>query len=241
MATKYDKNSNSSYAIGTTVVIECLKFRPEIAKRLYLSPKLIRDETYDLLKNLTKAARIPVIENNEKIFRELSSKDNVMTLLEFEKRQYDLDPHADHCVLVNPSNMGNLGTIIRCAVGFSLFDLAIITPACDIFDPKVIRASMGAFFHLRFHLYPSFEEYEHATGIKHHAYPFMLQAKSNLKDCTIQKPWSVIFGNEATGLPRDFLNVGTPVLIPHTGFIDSLNLDNAAAIGIYEFTKDRNS
>ena len=241
MPIKYDKSSTSSYAIGTTVVIECLKFRPELGKRLYLSPKLNRDETYELLKNLAKTSHIPVIENNEKIFKDLSNKDNVMTILEFEKRIYPLNPKSDHCVLVNPSNMGNMGTIIRCMVGFSLFDLAIITPACDIFDPKVIRASMGAFFHLNFSVYPSYEDYVRDAGKDHHPYPFMLQATKNLKDCKPTKPWSIVFGNEATGLPRDFLQVGEPILIPHTGFIDSLNLDNAAAIGIYEFTKDRNN
>ena len=238
---KYDKNEDFSYALGTTVAIECLKFRPEIGKKLYISPKQNRDETYQLLISLAKSNHIPVIENNEKIFKELSSKDNVMTILEFQKKQYPLDNASDHCVLVNPSNMGNLGTIIRCMVGFSLFDLAIITPACDIYDPKVIRASMGAFFHLNFALYPSFEAYEKEAGKGHHHYPFMLQTKNALKDAKIEHPYSIIFGNEATGLPKSFLEVGTPLLIPHSGFIDSLNLDNAAAIGIYEFTKDKNN
>lgn len=238
---KYDKSQNTSFALGTTVVIELLRFRPEVGKKLYFSPKLNRDETYFLMLKLARENHIPVIENNEKIFRELSNKDNVMTVMEFEKRSYTLDPNADHCVLVNPSNMGNMGTIIRSMVGFSLFDLAVITPACDIFDPKVIRASMGAFFHLNFQLYPSFEAYTKDAGKGHRPYPFMLQASKPLKDCVPQKPWSIVFGNEATGLPRDFLNIGEPILIPHTGFVDSLNLDNAAAIGIYEFTKDRNN
>ncbi len=238
---KYDKTQTTSFAIGTTVVIELLRFRPEIGKKLFLSPKLKRDETYQLMVKMARDHHIPVIENNEKIFRELSNKDNVMSVMEFEKRSFPLDPHSDHCVLVNPSNMGNLGTIIRSMVGFSLFDLAIITPACDIYDPKVIRATMGAFFHLNFQLYPSFDAYLEDAGKDHHPYPFMLQAIKPLKDCKPNRPWSIVFGNEATGLPREFLHVGEPVLIPHTGFVDSLNLDNAAAIGIYEFTKDRNN
>ena len=46
--------------------------------------------------------------------------------------------------------MGNLGTIMRTMVGFGMEDLAIIRPGVDAYDPKVIRASMGSIFHLRF-------------------------------------------------------------------------------------------
>ena len=50
-------------------------------------------------------------------------EDNVMAIAEFEKKPYPIHEGEDHCILVNPSNMGNIGTIIRCMVGFSLFDL----------------------------------------------------------------------------------------------------------------------
>ena len=237
---KYDKNLEISYSIGTTVTIELLKFRPEIATRLYLSSRLNKDETYQMLVDMARSHHIPVITNNEKIFREISGKDNCLVICEFKKQHFDIAPTADHCVLVNPSNMGNLGTIIRCMVGFSLFDLAVVGTSCDAFDPKVVRASMGAFFHINISFYETFDEYLESNGKSRALYPFMLQATHALKDIKPSKPWSIIFGNEATGLPREFLNVGTPLLIPHNGFIDSLNLDNAAAIGIYEFTKDRN-
>ena len=238
---KYEKNADYSYAIGTTVVFELLRFRPELGRKLYLSPKLNKDQTYEELIALCRSHHILVISNNEKIFKDISGKDNVMALMEFKKQSFALDKNNDHCLLVNPSNMGNLGTIIRSMVGFSLFDLAIITPACDVYDPKVIRASMGAFFHCNIELYASLEEYQAKYNVGRSYYPFMLQASIPLKKCTPKKPWTIIFGNEATGLPREYLNLGQPVIIPHTGFVDSLNLDNAAAIGIYEFTKDRNN
>ena len=42
-------------------------------------------------------------------------------------------------VLVNPSDMGNMGTIIRTMLGFNYVNLAIIRPGVDVFDPRVIR------------------------------------------------------------------------------------------------------
>ncbi len=233
---KYEKSGTTSFALGTTLTFELFKTRPELIKRLYISEKQKRDDTYHRLLALAKENHVAVIENNKKIFKDLSQKDNTMVVAEFAKFEDDLSKEHNHVVLVNPSNMGNLGTIIRSCVGFGINDLVIIRPASDLFDPKVVRASMGALFHIRYRLYDDFAQYE-KDHPSHHLYPFMLQAKTALHEVKIQSPWSIIFGNEATGLPASFLEKGTPVLIPHTPYIDSLNLDNAAAIGIYEFAQ----
>jgi len=233
---KYKKEDDVSFTLGTTLTIELLKRKKNEAVRLYISPKQIHDETYQKLLSLSKEGAVPVIENNERIFKDLSEKDNVMAIGEFHKFSSPLSQEANHIVLVNPSNMGNLGTIIRAMVGFSFFNLAIIKPAADIYDPKVIRASMGAFFLLKFELFDSFDQYAERYPNRHF-YPFMLQAKTTLKEAKKEEPFSLVFGNEATGLDPGFLKLGTPLVIPQSALIDSLNLDNAVSIGLYEFTK----
>jgi RNA methyltransferase, TrmH family len=229
---KYEKDGLVSYALGTQLVFTLLEERPELATKIYVSPKQERDETYAKLIALAKSKAVPVIENNEKIFRALSGKDNVMTLAEFKKAQQVLPQQGIHVVLVNPSNMGNLGTIIRSAAAFQASGLAIITPAADIYDPKTIRSSMGAFFHLPCHLYASFADYQKEMGARAY-YPFMLQATTYVNETALNKPCSLIFGNEATGLPESFLRVGTPLKIPQSSLVDSLNLDNAVSIALY--------
>ncbi|MBO4540869.1 MAG: TrmH family RNA methyltransferase [Bacilli bacterium] len=233
---KYKKDQPTSFALGTTLVFELLKRRPSLAKRLYINSKQNRDETYASLLSLAKGNHIPVIENNEKIFRELSEKENCMAIAEFEKKEGKLSEDENHIVLVNPSNLGNLGTIMRSMAGFRFLNLAIIKPAADPFDPKAIRASMGAIFNLNVKRYDSFEEYEKEFP-KHHLYPFMLQTKNSIKTVKKEVPFSLVFGNEATGLDHSFLEKGTPVLIPHSDLIDSLNLDNACSIAFYEFSR----
>ena len=135
-----------------------------------------------------------------------------------------------HVVLVNPSNAGNLGTIIRSSCGFNFLDLVIIKRAVDIFDPKTVRASMGALFNIRFSLFDSFEDYKKTNN--HNYYPFMLKAKTTLPETNFIKPFSLIFGNEATGLPDSFLEYNS-VIIPHNKLIDSLNLEVATSIGLF--------
>ena len=151
---------------------------------------------------------------------------------EFRKFEDVLDPRASHIVLVNPSNAGNMGTSMRSALGFELNQMAIIRPAVDAFDPKVVRASMGAIFSTQFQYFDSFDEYLEQFG-ETELYPFMLQAKITLPEISPSGTYSLIFGNEATGLPREFLDIGTSVIIPHSDRIDSLNLPIAASIAMY--------
>ena len=71
-------------------------------------------------------------------------------------------------------------------------------------------------------------------------FPFMLKAKAELSDIGPllgDKKYSLIFGNEATGLSDKFLEVGTPIIIKHSNKIDSLNLPIAVSIALYEVNK----
>jgi len=123
---KYTKKSETSFALGTTLTIELLRRKKEAATRIYINPKQKRDETYNKLVSLARDAGIPVIENNQKIFSALSDKDNVMAIGEFKKFDNALPKDKNHLVLVNPSNMGNLGTVIRSGAAFEIGGLAII-------------------------------------------------------------------------------------------------------------------
>ena len=137
----YDKKDETSFAIGTTLSFEALLRKGDKVHRVYVSPKQERDSTYDKLKQLCLSLKIPLIENNEKIFSS-ADKENVMVIAEFAKFETPLDPKKNHVVLVHPSNMGNLGTIMRSSAAFTAGGLAIIRPAADAFDPKTIRSSM---------------------------------------------------------------------------------------------------
>ena len=74
---------------------------------------------------------------------------------------------------------------------------------------------------------------------QHMLYPFMLDASVPLAEGVARKkaPFSLIMGNEGSGLPPEFAACGQPVRIPHSSEIDSLNLSVAAAIGMYAFAQ----
>ena len=156
----------------------------------------------------------------------------------FGKFEDEPDPGKPHIVLHNPGDSGNIGTILRTALGLGIEDVALVRPCADVFDPKVVRASMGAMFRLRIRVYDDFEEYrEKYTGRT--LYPFMLDASVPLQEAVKEKAekWTLVFGNEGRGLPKEFAAYGQAVRIESNEKVDSLNLGIAAAIGIYEFMR----
>lgn len=233
---KYKKSDLESYTLGTTLTLELLNKKIEYVKRVYIHSKQEKNETYEKIVNICKKNNIEILMS-DKTINSLSDKDNCYVIGVFKKFESEIIDDENHIVLVNPSNMGNLGTIIRSSVGFGINNLVIIKPAVDIFDPKVIRSSMGAIFNLNFKYYDSFSDY--SKNYKREYYPFMLKAKTNLNNVEKKYPCSLIFGAEATGLDDSYLEIGTPVIIKHKNIIDSLNLDNAVSIALYEFTKDK--
>lgn len=232
---RYRKDSEVSYSLGITLTFELLKFQPEQVTRVFIHSEMKQGDTLTKLLGLCKERSIEVIYT-DKIFHVMSQKENCYVIGEFRKFSGSLDPDASHIVLVNPSNAGNMGTIMRSALGFSMNQMAIIRPGVDAFDPKVVRASMGAIFSTNFVYYDSFSEYQKQFGDRE-LYPFMLDAKMRLHDVHPAGKFSLIFGNEATGLPPEFSEIGQSVIIPHSNRIDSLNLTIAASIAMYETTK----
>lgn len=234
---RYRKDDPVSYSLGITLTFELLQHKKEYLNRVYVHSGLKEGETYEKLRLLCSEAGVEICQT-DKIFHVLSQKENCYVIGEFRKFPGTLQADASHIVLVNPSNAGNMGTIMRSALGFGLNQMAIIRPAVDAFDPKVVRASMGAIFSTEFQYFDSFEQYRQQFGDRE-LYPFMLQAKIKLHEIQPSGTFSLIFGNEATGLPREFLDIGTSVIIPHSDHIDSLNLPIAASIAMYESTKER--
>ncbi len=233
---KYRKENENSYALGITLTFEMLKFKAEYAQRVYIHSQLNQNETYFKLIDLCNEKSVEIVYN-DKVFNVLSQKENCYCIGEFKKFYMEPDNDKSHIVLVNPSNAGNIGTIIRSALGFGLNNIAIVRPAVDVFDPKAVRASMGSVFSSNLYYYDTFEEYQ-STYSDREFFPFMLQAKKSLKEFSCDGKFSLIFGNEAAGLGDEFLNVGTPLIIRHSDKIDSLNLPIAASIAMYESTKN---
>ncbi len=232
----YSADLDYAYAPGMFPAMECLLHRPQAARRVLLHSRSAGTEGAARLMEL--AAKLHVrVEEADRALSRISGKENCFAAAVFEKFSDPLDALKPHVVLHHPSDCGNVGTILRTALGFGVEDVALIRPCVDVFDPRVVRASMGSMFQLRIHLYDDFAAYR-AAFPEHMAYPFMLDGSRSLPDVLagdVPERFSLIFGNEGSGLPPEFAQMGQPVRIPSNTRIDSLNLSIAAAIGIYGF------
>ena len=231
---KYTKDSLHSYTYGAYPTYELLLNKPECVTQIVLHEKLTLTDEINKLIKLATAKKIEIIHSGKTI-EKLSGTDNIYVMGVFKKYILKTNNSSNHVLLVNPSDMGNLGTIIRVMLGFGYKDLILITPCVDYFDPRVIRASMGSIFSMNIQEYSSFEEYKETT--QNTMYPFMLQAKTTLQSLNTKKtPHTLIFGTEASGLDEKFLKIGTPIKIAQTNKIDSFNLSMAVGIALYEFS-----
>lgn len=233
---RYRHELDYSYALGATLTYELLNNAPQLVSRVYVSSAINKTEANMGLLSKCQSLGIQV-EINDKAFNILSPKGNCFVIGEFRKQIQSIGA-GSHIVLVNPSDAGNLGTIVRTTTGFGLTDIAIIRPAVDFYDPKTIRATMGAAFHVRVEYFDNIKDYVKRFP-ENKMYAFMLTASKPIYDVDIMQPYSLIFGNEANGLPDEYAVFCKSVIIPHSSDIDSLNLPVAASIAMYEFTKNK--
>ena len=233
----YDKSLDYSYAPGIFPATECLINAKSRCMRLLLSSASEKSEGARKLRERAEAAGIRA-EIADRALERISKKENCFAAMVYRKEEGVFDARSPHVVLHHPSDSGNMGTILRTALGFGLKNIAIIRPAVDSDDPRVTRASMGAAFSLNVRHCDSFEAYREEFP-ERQLFPCMLTGAVPLDQAVrkVMGPFSLVFGNEASGLPDEFAQWGVSTLIPHSNQIDSLNLAIAAGIGMYAFTR----
>lgn len=233
----YKSDLDYSYAPGIFPSMECLTHRPEQVRRLLLHSSAAGREGAEQLRARAEELGVRVEEADRALAR-ISGKENCFAAAVFGKFEDMLKADQPHVVLHNPGDSGNVGTILRTALGLGIGDVALVRPCVDLFDPKTVRASMGSLFALRVKVYDTFEDYRKEFP-ERKLYPFMLDASVPLQEALKDRPavWTLVFGNEGRGLPAAFARMGQAVRIESNDKVDSLNLGVAAAIGIYQFTR----
>ncbi|WP_416308255.1 TrmH family RNA methyltransferase [Neptunicella sp. SCSIO 80796] len=142
---------------------------------------------------------------------------------------------GERCIYLHEiQDPGNLGTILRTLAWFGHFRLLLSANSVDPFNPKVVRSSMGAIFHVPFEL--DVELGDLAKRFNKFAYLDMQGDAINTAQFTDYDCY--LFGNEARGVPRDALSAfkADAFTIKGSGKIDSLNLASAVNICVYQLS-----
>ncbi len=236
--TAYQPELDYSYAPGIFPSMECLMYRPDRVRRLLIHSSAAGREGAEKLTALAEKLHVRVEEADRALAR-ISGKENCFAAAVFGKYRDTLAAGKPHVVLHQPGDCGNVGTILRTALGFGAEDVALIRPCAGVFDPRAVRASRGGLLRVRVRVYGRFEEYREEFPDRA-VYPFMLDASRPLGEVLkegVAERWTLVFGNEGRGLPPEFARIGQPVRIESNDRVDSLNLSAAAAIALYTFTR----
>ena len=139
---------------------------------------------------------------------------------------------------------GNLGTIIRAAAWFGIREIYCSENCVDVYNPKVIQATMGAIMHVKVFYTDLQGLFLKASGQKIRIYGAMLEG-SSIYSHKLSETGIIFLGNESKGISKNLLPFITDrIMIPKlTGGpqpgIDSLNVSMAASVIFSEFTRNR--
>lgn len=195
------------------------------------------------------------IEISPDLFGELSEKENPSELMVTAKiRQYDFSDlkfekkdKPFYLLFDRPSDLGNFGSILRSADAFQVDAVFVLGHSIDVYDPKVVRASLGSLFHTKLIFVESLSKLE--TFLKSEKERCGLQVigtdslgSQSLENQNLKPPILIILGNEAKGMSVHLKSIcDTIINIPMFGVVNSLNVSCAGSILLWEVRKNAKS
>lgn len=139
-----------------------------------------------------------------------------------------------------PEKPGNIGALLRTADAAGLDAVIIANPRTDLYNPNIIRSSVGAVFTTPIATGTTGEIIRFLQQKQIGIYAAALQASQVYSQVDLTGPAAMVVGTEATGLEQAWLENSTRnLIIPMRGVIDSMNLSVAAGILIFEARRQR--
>jgi RNA methyltransferase, TrmH family len=186
-----------------------------------------------------------------RVSREVYSKmayrgnaEGIMAMLEvFDTSLEQLQVSASPLFLVLESveKPGNLGAILRTADAAGVDAVIICDPQTDVFNPNVIRSSLGCLFSVKVAICDTQDYFRWAAENKIKTMLASVQASQPYYEADMKQPLALIFGTEADGLSAIwYKSENIAITIPMEGQIDSLNVSASAAILVFEARRQRN-
>lgn len=165
----------------------------------------------------------------------------VCHIKEFDVTNVDYSNSPFFVVLENVTDPGNMGTLIRTADAAGADGIFLSKGCVDIYNPKVIRATMGSIFHLPIYrnlnlmdLMEDFKNNNVKTLAAH------LKGTSTPYKVDMTTACAIIIGNEANGLSDEISEMASDLVkIPMPGKAESMNAGIAGGILIYEAVRQR--
>ena len=227
---------------GDKLVKEFLEARVTV-KMLIAKPEFLNSLPQVLKHGIAEV--IPASYEELKKISSLKTPHNALAVIAMPEIKMDLNRLQENLsvALDTVQDPGNLGTIIRAAAWFGIKNIYCSPDCVDVYNPKVIQASMGAILHVNVFYTDLRSLLETALKNKIKVFGALMDGDS-IYSYKLEHKGIILLGNESKGISEELMPYVTDrIMIPKfsnaQSGIDSLNVSMAASVIFSEFTRSR--
>jgi len=235
---KNRKKHNSFIVEGEKMVMELLKSKINVIE-IFACNKFITNNLNSIENNFIINE---ISESELKKISNLKTPNEVLAVAKIPNVSIPDDYYKDLCLaLDNIQDPGNLGTIIRTADWFGIKNIFCSADTVDVYNPKVVQATMGAIFRVNI-FYIDLKNFITDAKSKNIKIFGTLLSGNNIYKTKLTDKAVIILGNESKGISKDIENmIENKIKIPQfstdSNTSESLNVSIANAIVIAEFRR----
>ena len=175
---------------------------------------------------------------SSEVMSKISMMDTPSTIMGLCRKAKDEDVVGNRILILDGiQDPGNLGTIIRSAVAFDVDTIVLSERTVDLYNPKVLRATQGMFFHIRVVSKMALEVISMLQNLDIPVYGTSVLNGVDVRSLELdeKKCFALVVGNEGNGVRDEILSVCNKNLyIEMNKNVESLNVAIAASILLYE-------
>lgn len=220
-------------AIKSNYIISTLLFCPDLC---------LKDDLELFLDNC-----VEIIEITKEVYQKIAHRgttEGVIAIAKWKPHQISSVKFSNSKPLIlvaeAPEKPGNIGAILRTADAANVDAVLIANPLTDLYNPNIIRSSVGCVFSNQIATGSTIEIIEFLKKHNVAIYCAALQASVKYTTQNFNEATAIVVGTEANGLSADWLNNSSQnIVIPMQGVIDSMNVSVAAGILIFEAKRQR--
>lgn len=221
---------------GRREIERCLACGYEI-ESVFWCPEI--DSQFSIFNSQLHKVSLPVYEkmayrgSTEGLLAVVHTKDQTL-------EQLQLPQNALIVVLESVEKPGNIGAVLRSADAAGVSAVIVCDPLTDLYNPNLIRASLGAFFSVPVIACTSEDCISFLKQRNIQILTAQLQDSSVYYDVDMCRSTAIVMGTESTGLTNQWREAADKhIRIPMLGMVDSLNVSVSAAVLMYEAVRQK--
>ena len=187
-----------------------------------------------------------IIAVSQEVYEKLAYRSGTEGCIAFAKAknlqlsQLQLSAHPLILIAESPEKPGNIGALLRTADAANIDAVIIVDPISDLYNPNVIRSSVGCVFTVPTAVATAAETVKFLKSKKINLYAAALQNSEPYDSMDFKTATAIAVGTEATGLSQELRDAATAtIIIPMGGVIDSMNVSVSAAVLLFEARRQR--